>query len=477
MAMPKQQCSKTSFTAMAKLVTLATVMVSLTACAINPGNPISAVQADIAAINPTPLQRIDSDEQQQQIQQRVQQLLLTPLTLDTAVEITVLNSKTLQAELFALGVSATQLQQASQLPNPAIMLTRSVSDGDYATELEFGFNILALLTLPKVRQLATNRFEQARLATAQRIASMIADTRHAYWNAVAAQEVLRYIEQVHTTTAAGAELATRMLQAGNFNKLDYLREQSLLTEATLNLVKARQAAYSSKETLQNQLGLWQQSEQLILPERLPDMPTQIAQWQSVAQDGLDQRLDVRLATLQLAFIANNAGLTKATRFINAFELEVGGNLQDRSERSYKAVLELPLFDWGSYRVKKAEYQYKQAFNHAFATGISARSALRQSYYQYSAMHEIAQHYKNAMLPIQQQIAEENQLRYNGMFISVFELIADARNQINAVTGYVNANRDFWLAKSQLDLVMIGVPVTINSSTELPSVSSAAGAEH
>ena len=152
-------------------------------------------------------------------------------------------------------------------------------------------------------------------------------------------------------------------------------------------------------------------------------------------------------------------------------------MQDSSERSYKAVLELPLFDWGTYRVKKAEYQYKQSFNEAFATGVSARSELTTSYHNYASTHELALHYKNAMLPIQQQIAEENQLRYNGMFISVFELIADARNQINAVTGYVNATRDYWLAKSQLDMVMLGVPVTKQDSTEQQPVSTAAGAGH
>ena len=216
---------------------------------------------------------------------------------------------------------------------------------------------------------------------------------------------------------------------------------------------------------------------MILPDRLPEIPAKLTEWRSVIQGGLDQRLDIRLAKLKLELVAQNAGLTKATRFINAFELEVGGNLQDSSERSYKAVLELPLFDWGTYRVKKAEYQYKQSFNEAFATGVSARSELTTSYHNYASSHELAQHYKNAMLPIQQQIAEENQLRYNGMFIGVFELIADARNQINAVTGYVNATRDYWLAKSQLDMVMIGVSVTKQESTEQQPVSTAADAGH
>ena len=48
-------------------------------------------------------------------------------------------------------------------------------------------------------------------------------------------------------------------------------------------------------------------------------------------------------------------------------------------------------------------------------------------------HDIALHYQQTVLPLQQQIAEENQLLYNGMFISVFDLLADARSQISAET--------------------------------------------
>ena len=460
-----------------KLTALLAIVTIVAGCAVNPGKPVSDVQAEISTINPTSLQQIDTDEQQQQANQHIQQMLKTPLTLDNAVEIAVLNNRAIQSELLTLGISAAQLQQVSQLPNPSISLTRKVSDGHYATELEFGFNLLSLLTLPKVRQLEINQFEQVKLQIAQRIADMIADTHHAYWNAVAAQELLHYSEQVYTTTAAGTELAKRMLQAGNFSKLDFLREQSLLTEATLNLVKARQSAYISKEALQQQLGLWQDSEQLLLPDRLPEIPARLTDWSRVVQGGLAQRLDVKLAKLKLERIAQGAGLTRATRFINAFEVEVGANVQDSSERSYKAVLELPLFDWGTYRLKKAEYQYKQAFNDAFAIGVSARSELRQSYLSYQSRHELAQHYKNAVLPVQRQIAEENLLRYNGMFISVFELIADARNQINAVAGYVNANRDFWLAKSQLDFAMMGAPVALANASEAPLINTNTTVDH
>ncbi|MBY0417095.1 MAG: TolC family protein, partial [Pararheinheimera sp.] len=185
----KRPSPKTSFLALS-------IVFILSGCAVDPGNSVDAIQNEITSIAPTPLTLIQDNEQQRSVDKRVNALLLQPLTLDTAVEIATLNNKSIQAALHSLGISAVELQQATQLPNPGITLTRSTSDGSYSTELEFGINLLSLLTLPKVREIENQRFLQERLKTAQEIASMINDTKIAYWNAVAAREVLRYIEKV-----------------------------------------------------------------------------------------------------------------------------------------------------------------------------------------------------------------------------------------------------------------------------------------
>jgi len=59
------------------------------------------------------------------------------------------------------------------------------------------------------------------------------------------------------------------------------------------------------------------------------------------------------------------------------------------------------------------------------------------------------------VPLRKSIAEENVLRYNGMLIGVFELLADARDQVASVTGYVEALRDHWLAETDLRTALAG----------------------
>ena len=61
------------------------------------------------------------------------------------------------------------------------------------------------------------------------------------------------------------------------------------------------------------------------------------------------------------------------------------------------------------------------------------------------------------MPLKKRISEENQLRYNGMLIGVFELLADARSQIGSVQGYIDTLRDFWIAQADLDMALIGKP--------------------
>ena len=51
--------------------------------------------------------------------------------------------------------------------------------------------------------------------------------------------------------------------------------------------------------------------------------------------------------------------------------------------------------------------------------------------------------------------DETLLRYNGMLVSVFELLADSREQVIGVTAYIEALRDFWIAESDLQMALTG----------------------
>jgi outer membrane protein TolC len=81
--------------------------------------------------------------------------------------------------------------------------------------------------------------------------------------------------------------------------------------------------------------------------------------------------------------------------------------------------------------------------------------VRQAYENYRATFDIARQERDEVVPLRNAVAEQNLLRYNASLISIFELLADAREQIVGMDGYIESVRDFWIAKSELDSSLIG----------------------
>jgi outer membrane protein TolC len=117
-----------------------------------------------------------------------------------------------------------------------------------------------------------------------------------------------------------------------------------------------------------------------------------------------------------------------------------------------------------------------AANQLEATVRAAGSSLRESYSAYRTSFDVAKHYRDEVLPVRRVISEENQLRYNGMLIGVFELLADARDQVGTVTAAIDAQQQFWLADAALQASLIGRP-TMTSLSVMSSAPSAGAAGH
>jgi outer membrane protein TolC len=106
----------------------------------------------------------------------------------------------------------------------------------------------------------------------------------------------------------------------------------------------------------------------------------------------------------------------------------------------------------------------QAVNRAAATAVNARSEVREAYADFRSTFDLARHYRDEVVPLHKRISEETVLRYNGMLVDVFELLADAREQVASVTASIEATREFWLAESRLQEAIAGVGTAAASST-------------
>lgn len=402
-----------------------------------------------------------TDADRDAIQVRVRELLQDKLSIEDAVQIALLNNRGLQASFGELGISEADLVQAGRLPNPHFSMLRARNGDDYKIEQLLTFNVFSLITIPLATQMETRRFEGTQRSVAMEVLRLASETRKAYVLAVAGEENVRYMTKVKSVADSSAELARRMARVGNWNKLSQAREQGFYADAALNLARATQNQVSTREKLTRLLGLWGEDAQFTLPERLPDLPEMADELPNVEQLAMGQRLDVQGMKLETEAMAKNMGLTKTTRFINALEFGparvLEGRKSDPYKKGYELSVEIPIFDWGTAKVAKAEARYMQSVNRLAEAAVNARSEVREAYQGYRVSYDIAKHYRDEIVPIRKRIADENLLRYNGMLLGVFDLLADARSQIASVSGYIDALRDFWLAKADLDMAMIGRP--------------------
>ncbi|MDG0855813.1 TolC family protein [Roseateles puraquae] len=443
-----------------RLVALAVSPLLLAGCAtLSADGGMQPVQAVAKQHLGQSVEAIKTDADQDRVSTRVSELLAQPLTADSAVQIALLNNRGLQASFQELGIAEAELVQASRLPNPGFSFAK-LRQGD-AREIDrtFSFDLAHLIALPLTRQLEARRFAATQRAVSMEMLSLAAETRKAYYAAVAAEQTSRYMRDVRETADAGAELAKRLALAGNWTKLQQAREHGFFAETTLNLARAEQARVGSRERLVRLLGLWGAQMQFTLPERLPDLPAEPKDQPDIENIAMAQRLDVQAAKLQAEATAKNLGLTKVTRFINVLEFGYQRNTFNDAPRQtgYAVSVEIPLFDWGAARVARSEALYMQSVHRAAQTAIDARSEVRQAYLGYRSAYDIARHYRDDIVPTAKRVSEENGLLYNGMFISVFELLADARASIAAVNAAIDAQRDFWMAKADLDMAMVGSP--------------------
>lgn len=388
---------------------------------------------------------------------RVAELLKQPLTADSAVEIALLNNRGLQASFSELGIAEADRVRAGRLANPTFSFGRLSGHGVTEIDRSVVFDVLGLLTLPFASEVAQRQLEQAQYQAAFDAVGVAAEARKAFFSAVAAQDLVGYYEQVKDAADASNDLARRMLQAGNFSKLAQMREQAFYADATSNLARARHQAVAERERLVRALGLSGDQLAFKLPEHLPDLPKLHIEPRDAEQTAIDKRLDVQMAKRSAQATAKSLGLTRGTRFINVLEAGYTNKSQtgEARQNGYEIQLELPLFDFGATRTARAEALYMQAVHRTAEVAINARSEVRESYSAYRTAFDLARHYRDEVVPLRKRISDENLLRYNGMLSSVFELLADARDQVMTVTAAIEAQRDYWIAETNLQTALTG----------------------
>lgn len=420
-----------------------------------------------------------TDEQKQNLAEKASKLLAEPIGMEGSVQLMLANSPEFQAILAQNWSSQALAGQSGRIPNPVFNFER-VTVGD---ELELGrlfsFGLLDLISLPWRQQSAEMKIQQAQLQMSAEIVGQTIAVQQAWVDAVVAKQKEAYAKKVLDTAQAGAQLAKRLEEVGNFTPTQRIRQQLFYSDAVVTYALAKQTALSSREKLGRMLGLSsEQMTQLQLPERLPDLPEAPMQGGEVAQMAT-KRLDVDMAKLAYDAALKRAGIDKVSSFV---DVEVGirrDSVHDRASgqvtnpKGYEVDVRLPIFDWGGLKRDALNADLLSKANLLEATLRNAQSTLRESYSSYRTAYDIAKHFQDDVIPMQETLAEESVYKYNGMLIGTFELLAESRNRVQAVQTAIDSHANFVKAQLALQSTLMGKP--LNASLMVDSAGSQAEA--
>jgi outer membrane protein TolC len=256
-----------------------------------------------------------------------------------------------------------------------------------------------------------------------------------------------------------------MQSVGNFTKIQRARQQAFYADSATQLALAEHAVTVTREALARTLGLnTQQAQRLKLPDRLVTLPKVPMNPQEVSQAASTNRLDVKLAQSGVEVALKKQGLNNVTSFtdieVGLRQATVGDNIEGSriQGRGYEVNITLPIFDFGDMKRDAMSAQTLAALSRLDAAYQVTASNLRETYSAYRTNYDISKHYRQEVVPLRKVISEENMLRYNGMIIGVFELLADAKDTVNSVMALIQSDQQFWLAEAALQAALLGRPV-------------------
>jgi outer membrane protein, heavy metal efflux system len=386
------------------------------------------------------------------IDQQARPMPTAAIDVDEAVRLALANGPGVPGIYAQLGFARAEIESARRLANPSFGFGRLDAAGGRGrqTTRSLTLGLSDLLLMPSRTRFASAEFERVQSAVASELLGLVRDVEVAWYTAVGATQVAAMRSIVARAADTSAELAQRYFDAGNIARLQLEQERAAAAQARIAAVRAQSLALRARADLADLIGArsrddWTISDRLGLPLRTKYEADEITDL------ALEQRLDLASARAALALREGALGSTRRWRWLGGVELgyeretEVDGGVM----RGPSLGLTLPLFDQGQAGMARAQAYTDQARSEVDTLALSVRNAASTGIERVELARDIADRYRTMLLPAREAIVARSQEQVNFMLIGVFELIRARQDEYDAYQEYMEAVRDYWIARAEL----------------------------
>lgn len=389
------------------------------------------------------------------VAESVDALLHQPLTPESAAQIALLNSRRVRATLEELNISQADLLEASMPSNPSLASSIRWPHEGRGSNAEFGLtaDIINLLLLPLRKSLALREYEAAKKRVSHELLEVIFETKEAFYELQGELQILKRVQTTAEVNQISSDIAARLREAGNITALEMLQEQTNAQQSNVDIARAKGGVAVAREKVNRLLGLttaqgakWNPANSFL------SMPPSDPTLASVEAAAIANRQDLAAQSEQLAALQKGFTLTTKMRYLPALNLGVNHEREADGERLTGPSLdiELPIFNFGQARVLKARAEFAKAVANYEALDLEVRSDVRRAWQQLLFARQLYQSISGTLVPQRQKILGETLLQYNAMQVSNFVLLQSKTSELEAQRSGVEALRDYWIARAELE---------------------------
>lgn len=311
-------------------------------------------------------------------------VLADGLGLAEATRLALLNNRRLQAGFRSLGVARADYVQAGLLENPSLSLAFLFPEGGGRARwtADLVGSVAEIWRIPARRALARAGLEQRILELSRFAGELVAGTRAAYLEGVAAREgrsLARENVELARRSLAGVR---RQVEEGVASRTDEGLAESLALAAELASQRAERGEAASLRRLAALLSLEEDLLGVTMSDPLPD-PAWPA-WrgperEQLVEESVSARADVRAAERAVAVAEERVALERRRTFgLGAgasAERPEGGSSADLLVGP-AATVELPIFDRNQAQVSRAELELAERRREREALVAEVRQEVR-----------------------------------------------------------------------------------------------------
>ncbi len=377
-----------------------------------------------------------------------------------------------------LAASARRLVQAGLLSNPVFGAHARLFQEGAEIELGISKSLLDVFLRPLRRCVAEAELAAAEASVARTLVRLVGDVRRAFVKARAAERVAALRRDIAGSAAASRDLLRKLHEAGNETDPRRTAGEIAAERAAIDRDDAASDARLAREPMNVLLGLGAGSLGWTLGGELGDTVDAAATAADVEARALAASLDRLEAEARIVAAARTAGLVRKRSGFTIFDLGADG-MRDAVDGTWgfgpSVTASLPLLDQGQAQVASARATFRRRVAEAAALEVEIRSAARHLEEHARRTRERARHYRDVYLPLRARLVREVVQYYNAMQIGAFEVLDAKQRETDARREFVDALREAWLARIDLDELLSGAldrasaaHAPVESPAELPA---------